>query len=347
MRRLLVALLKILLTGTLLAWVLSRADLGAVGAQLRGARPLWLLLALILSATNLCIGAFRWRLVLGAIGVRLAAGRALRLCWSAQFFNTFLPSGLVGDALRSAWTARGADTVRAVASVVLDRVTACIALAIAVGVGLALPVARALPGRGGLLIAAAVLGVAAAALLAFPQDLARLAIRAGGRPLARRLGAQLTGPIAAVPRVAAVGLALVTQALMIATALALARGAAVTLPLAAAIAVVPAVMATAYVPLSISGIGVREVALVALLRQVAVPTEGALAISVLLVAVTWTVSLVGGLIYLSSTFEPRDPPTRRPPWPSQDVTETSMRATEASERILPPSACPRRRKKRK
>jgi hypothetical protein len=289
---------KVVITGALLAWVLSRADLAAVGAQLRGAHPRWVLLALLLCAGNIFVGTFRWRLVLRALGIRFPAGRAMQLCWSAQFFNTFLPSGVVGDALRGAWTARGSDPVRAVASVVLDRVCACIALAIAVGIGLTLPVARTLPGRPGLLIAAAILGVVASALLAFPYALARVAARTLGPRLERLLGGQLAGPVAAGPRLVAVALALVTQALLIATVVALAHGATVTLPLAATIAVVPAVMATAYVPISISGIGLREVALVALLRQVGVPAGGALAISVLLVVVTWSVSLMGGLVYL-------------------------------------------------
>ena len=296
----LILLAKLAITGALLAWVLSRTDLAAVGAQLRGARRLWVLLALLLWAGNIFVGTFRWRLVLRALGVRFPIGRALQLCWSAQFFNTFLPSGVVGDALRSAWTARGADPLRAVASVVLDRVCACIALAIAVGVGLMLPVARALPGRPGLLIAAAILGAVASALLAFPYALAHIAARILGPRLERLLRGHLATPVGAMPRLVAVALALVTQALLIATVVALAHGATVSLSLAASIAVVPAVMATAYVPISISGIGLREVALVALLRQVGVPAGGALAISILLVAVTWAVSLLGGLVYLMS-----------------------------------------------
>jgi glycosyltransferase 2 family protein len=68
--------------------------------------------------------------------------------------------------------------------------------------------------------------------------------------------------------------------------------------------VVPAVVVASYVPVSISGIGVREVALVELFGQAGVPAAGALTVSLLIFAISMVLSLAGGLVYLSGTKAP-------------------------------------------
>jgi uncharacterized membrane protein YbhN (UPF0104 family) len=322
-------LARCLVTGGLVAWVAARADWRQLLAGLTTARPSWLVVAFWLSAANICVGAARWRLVLRSLGVRISWSNAFRLCWSGQFFNTFVPSGVAGDALRSAWAGEG-HAVRSAVSVVLDRAAAVVALAFAVSIGLALPVAETLPARPVMAAGAAVVGLFGALLLAFPKfatsQLARFS-RTWRRKLASK---PLTAAIPRAPRLAAVGLALVTQALIVATGVALARGAGVPLSWAAALATLPAAMVTAYVPFAISGMGVRDAALVVLLGRVGVSASGAWALSLLFLLMAWAVALVGGAVYLLATPAKRPRPLRTltPAPASASVRRTPARSSQ-------------------
>jgi len=305
---------RLAITSSLIVWVAGRADLHHVAHVVREARGLWLLLACALAALNICVGALRWRVVLGVLGVHVPARTALRFCWSGQFFNTFLPSGMAGDALRSAWASAGSDRVRATASVVLDRAVACVGLGVAVTLGLLGPEGHALPFRGAFFAAALMVAAGGAVLLASPSTVMRVLARllsrfARGRAprrLTRGFRRSLTGPLAGTlsrslalgPRLSAVALALVTQALIVGVGLALARAAAVPLSWSATLAVIPAAMVTAYVPFAISGLGVRDAALVMLLGQVGVRAADAWAISLLFLITTWGVGLLGGVVFL-------------------------------------------------
>jgi uncharacterized membrane protein YbhN (UPF0104 family) len=108
----------------------------------------------------------------------------------------------------------------------------------------------------------------------------------------------MSGSLALAPRLWAVALALLTEALIVATGFALARAAAVPLSWSATLAVIPAAMVTAYVPFAISGLGVRDAALVVLLGQVGVRAADAWAVSLLFLITAWGVGLLGGIVFL-------------------------------------------------
>jgi len=314
---------RCLFTGVLVAWVAARADWRQLSTGLARARPSWLLVAFLLSVGNICVGAARWRCVLRGLGVRISWSDALRLCWSGQFFNTFVPSGVAGDALRSAWAGQG-HGVRSAASVVLDRAAAVVALALAVGLGLALPVAATLPARPVMVAGAATVGLCGALLLAFPRFATRLLARLGRRRQGGRDARPLTAVVPKTPRLAAVGLALVTQALIVATGVALARAAGVPLSWAAALATLPAAMVTAYVPFAISGMGVRDAALVVLLARVGISPSGAWTLSLLFLLMSWAVGLLGGGVIGGGA------PTKRPrPLRTLTPAPVSVRRTPA------------------
>jgi glycosyltransferase 2 family protein len=297
-------ILKLAVTGSLIAWVFSRIDLRDLGAGLKASLSPWLIAAVLVAATNVTLGAARWRLMLTALGSPLPLGRAIRLVWAGLFFNTFLPTGVVGDALRGGWTAKLSDRARAYWSVVLDRVTALGALMLLAAVGLTLPRARELPAAPTLALACVVLGLPALLVLAAPQQLARLLARFGGARVRRALEGRVTDPPPAGPRWKALALASGLHLLVVLDVALLARAAHLQVPWAVLLAVVPAVLVASYLPVSISGIGVREVALVELFGQAGVPAAGALTVSLLILAISIALSLVGGLVYLASGGQP-------------------------------------------
>jgi glycosyltransferase 2 family protein len=299
--------LKVAVTVGLVVWVFSRIDLRDLTANLRASLGPWLVAAVLVGALNVTLLAVRWRLMLVALGAPLPLGRTIRLIWSGMFFNAFLPTGAVGDALRGAWTARLSDGARAYWSVILDRVTALGALMLLAAVGLALPQARQMPAAPSLMAMAVVLGLPALLVLAAPQQLTRLVVRFGGARARRALEGKVTEAPAAAPRWKALALAALLHLLAVVDVALLARAADLQVPWAVLLAVVPAMLVASYVPVSISGIGVRDLALVELLGQVGVPASGALTVSLLILAIYLLLSLVGGIVYLGSAASRNDP----------------------------------------
>jgi hypothetical protein len=76
----------------------------------------------------------------------------------------------------------------------------------------------------------------------------------------------------------------------------------VATPLLAYAVVVPLVTLMTVLPISISGVGVREGGLLILLGRVGVPSAGAVALGMLWFCMLATASLTGGLIYLRTGF---------------------------------------------
>jgi hypothetical protein len=70
-------------------------------------------------------------------------------------------------------------------------------------------------------------------------------------------------------------------------------------PLVAYAVVVPLVSLLTMLPISVFGVGVREVSLVTLLAPLAVAPEAALALGVLWFALSVAASLIGGVVYLA------------------------------------------------
>ena len=121
-RRLLSFAVKCAVSAILL-WLLARGiDLDAVGRQMAGADPLWLVIALILAAAVLPMAAIRWQLVTRAIGAPVATRDALSITAIGWFFNQTLPSTIGGDAVRVYLAYRtGVSKTGAIHGILLDR----------------------------------------------------------------------------------------------------------------------------------------------------------------------------------------------------------------------------------
>jgi len=117
-----VLILKILVSASLMALVLSQVNMGNVIGALAQVKVGWLLLALGLNFVGAFLTASRWRLLLAAQGTRTTTFHLMK-CWLvACFFNQFLPSTVGGDAFRIYDTWRlGASKASAVAVIGVDR----------------------------------------------------------------------------------------------------------------------------------------------------------------------------------------------------------------------------------
>lgn len=112
-----------------LAWLLgTKAIMSALG----NADTLPILAALALVQAQIVLSAWRWRLIAGRLGLHLPFGLATGEYYVASLLNLVLPGGVPGDALRALRLAKGAAAPAwrpVVRSIVLERAAGQIALA--------------------------------------------------------------------------------------------------------------------------------------------------------------------------------------------------------------------------
>lgn len=264
----------------------------------------WLAGALVLTFLGVVLSAARWSAVLAALGQRPPFRRLVSLYFAGQFMGNVLPSTIGGDALRVSRLARETgDGPTIFASVVLERLTGWLVLPVITLVGLAVnPGLREL-GRASALafaVASTTLVLLAVVLVLTGRQgqglEGRLEHNDGWRRFtsAVRFGIRrLAADPRATARILATGFAyqliLIASALMAARALDLPSGVGPT----ALLAFVPAILTAQVLPISISGLGVREGLFVLFLQPLAVPRSQAIALGLLLYLLNLVVSLLG------------------------------------------------------
>ncbi len=92
----------------------------------------WSYVALALSAVllGMFVRAYRWGLLLRGIKSNVNYRRLVELYFAGSFFNTFLPSGFGGDAVRIIEVAKDVPARIAAGTVIVDRLTGIMALLI-------------------------------------------------------------------------------------------------------------------------------------------------------------------------------------------------------------------------
>jgi hypothetical protein len=264
----------------------------------------WLVGAFVLTLAGIVLSAIRWAAVLDALDIRAPFRRLLTLYFAGQFMGNVLPSTIGGDALRVTRLSKETGEAPTVfASVVLERLTGWLVLPVITLTGLLVnPGLRALGRASHLATAVALftlgLLVVVVALTARQGRgvEARLEHNEGWRRFttAVRLGVRtLVHEPKATARILATGfgyqLIIIVAALMAARALNLPAGAGPT----ALLAFVPAVLIAQVLPISISGLGIREGLFVLFLHPLGVPDSQAVALGLLLYLLNLCASLLG------------------------------------------------------
>ena len=261
----------------------------------------WLGVAAALTLAGIVLSAVRWQKVLDALEIRTKLPRLVRHNLAGQFVSNVLPTTIGGDVLRVSRLSRDTgESSSTFASVVLERLTGWLVLPVITIVGFAVnPGLRHLGSATSVALALSLgtlgllLGVLAAA--ASSRIGGRFATRADWRRFAGavHLGInRLRSHPCAAANVLMAGfayqLALVLAAVAAAQALGL-RPAGLT----ALLAFFPAVLIAQVLPISMSGLGVREGAFVLFLGPLGVAKEEAIALGLLLYLLNLAVSLLG------------------------------------------------------
>ncbi|MBR0782619.1 lysylphosphatidylglycerol synthase transmembrane domain-containing protein [Bradyrhizobium iriomotense] len=294
---------KLLLSIAVLVYIARGLDLHRLRTHLLSVDPFLfgLALALIFFQTFALNG--RWELIMRALGVSLDWLAGWRILMISLWFNQVLPSSVGGDAVRM-WLLRqrGVQWPEAVKGVAADRFTALIGLIVLMVAGLPFLMSRvsneaAILAIGGLTLAGVAGTVVLLTLDRLPKRLIALPaiasfVRFGTLVRFLLLRSEHRGLL--------FGSALFIHLVTAAACYALARGVGAQLSVVDAAILIPPVVLLTAVPISISGWGVREGAMVACLGLAGVPSEEALSVSLLLGAVSVIVGLAGGVIWLAS-----------------------------------------------
>lgn len=122
MRKIGMHIIKFLVSGGLIYWLLQTIGLKTILSQLQEVNIYWIAASLLLFSFSHCLGSFQWWQLLRSEQVFIPLKTTLGYYYIGLFFNNFLISGLGGDIFRMIDIRRYAkDSTAAVSTVFLDR----------------------------------------------------------------------------------------------------------------------------------------------------------------------------------------------------------------------------------
>ncbi|MEI8292671.1 MAG: lysylphosphatidylglycerol synthase transmembrane domain-containing protein [bacterium] len=313
-----IKVVQCLVTTVLLWWLLHNPERRAdMGAAIMRADPLWLLAAILSAGACEFFGIIRWQLFLKMLHMRVPLTETTRLFFIGAFFNQFLPGTTGGDVVRVLYLMKEhpEDRTAGLLSVAIDRLLAMLVL-VAMGLGFAWCraewFARSAAVGGAMKVFAVVLftmavGLAASFVLTKRQLIERLPSRVPFRATIVKLSTlwqlcienrrdALLGALYTVPMLVS----------FFAAFYFVARAFTPSVHFWDMMSIMPLVTAVSSIPISLNGIGVREVLLDELLYELCGVAKGTgmlVSITGMVVYLLW--GLPGGWFYLSRRRQER------------------------------------------
>lgn len=297
-------LVRLGVTLGLLAFIVTRLDLSAVQLGSPGRVGAGVGLAVLLLVLNQAVTALRWKTVIGRGAPEWSF--LFRLTLVGMFFSTFLPTSVGGDAVRAWGLAKeGREPGQAVSTVVVDRAMGLVALVVYLLAGgfVAREITANLSRRLELGVPLWALAAGAAILVpAFVVVARRSRVSAWLRQALTHLQRFRTSKTAVAW---AAALSFVVQGIYILVWVVLARAVGFDLPLTTFLFTVPVVSLGAMLPVTLSGLGVREGLWIVVLAQFDLAAATVAAFSLLFFLAFAGAGAIGGLLYLWRGVSPR------------------------------------------
>jgi uncharacterized membrane protein YbhN (UPF0104 family) len=272
---------KVALALGLVAVLAAMVDAREMVRLLLSADPAWLALGLAALTVQTVLSARRWQIAAAQLDHGFALRVALREYYLSQIVNQTLPGGMLGDAGRAVRARGPAGLGNASLAVALERLAGQLGMVAIMAVGLVatvlLPGGLTPPGW-----IAAVVAMISAGLLAtgLVLGLSKALPGRAGRGVAAALQAARRAILAPEVLAQHVALSLATAACNLVAFAACARAIGAALPPGAVTVLVPLVLFAMLIPLTVSGWGLREGAAAALLPLAGLSGAQAMASSV-------------------------------------------------------------------
>ncbi len=310
-KKTLITLLQILITCALLWWIFhDPAKRHQMLEALGKADPLWLIPGFFCFGLVLVCSAFRWQLLMRVQGIHLAWFRVWQLVMIGMFYNLFLPGGTGGDLIKVFYAIKEAPKSKSAVllSIVVDRITGLFALII-VSLGvffvfkntlMASPLVRAFSLAVGIIFGC----VAALILMAIVIDRFHLANRLPKKMPGHTFVLETARDFSVYARdwkviVASTLISLPLNLFIFGTAIFAAFSFQGNPGAAAMASVIPIVNTISSLPISLSGVGVREKLFATMLHSLyGTPESLAVLISITGFALVVIWGLLGGIVNL-------------------------------------------------
>ncbi|RIV32487.1 UPF0104 family protein [Flagellimonas lutimaris] len=130
LRKKLITALKIIVSAVLIYFIFTKIEFKDVLQTLKKSDPLFLLLALLFFVLSKVLSAFRTNLYFHQIGAKISQLSNLKLYLLGMFYNLFLPGGIGGDAYKGYVIQKACQpgTKKVVSSLLLDRLSGMLLL---------------------------------------------------------------------------------------------------------------------------------------------------------------------------------------------------------------------------
>ncbi len=297
---------KLAVMAVLLGVLYRNVDFAKFRDALENLRWGWIPLIYTLFLLNTMISAVKWKELLAADDVHVPLPRLLGSYLIATFFNLFMPSSIGGDAYRVVDTGKHSGSAKSFASVLADRLTGFLALAIWGLLFSAIGWSR-LPDKRILWLPVLVFGLMGLMVFALVQR--RMLVTMLGLFRIDRLAklnafihrvldsiARYHGDSRLMAKVFSISM--LFQILAITIIFCISKSLGWQVPYIYFCIFVPLITLGEALPISIFGIGVRDGLYVFFFAQAGVSREEALAMALVYVLITVVYSLSGGVIFL-------------------------------------------------
>ncbi len=304
MKKVISTAIKTLVSVLLLVYLFKKIDLKEVWQLLQQVHITYLLAALGLYMIGQAMCAYRWKLLARLMDFHNTLKEFTIYYFAGMFFSLFLPTVIGGDVGKCYYLARGnKKTLQAVISVLADRGTGLVVVILMSGLSLSLIEGFDIPHQFiWAILAANVLMIAGLVVPFFIGDhISRLGGKAGSLSLTYwRTPASLFQSIA---------ISMVLQVLIIAIHILIGISLGLTISWKFYLFVIPLVTSASMLPISLSGLGLREGAYVYFLSLVKVPEAKALTFAFGWLFVVFVSSLIGGLTLLTGQVARSETPS--------------------------------------
>jgi glycosyltransferase 2 family protein len=311
MKKITIFLLRIIISFGLLFFIFQRIDIRSVASLIPQFNPALLSLSFLFFVAAFVLCFFRWKMLVGATGTPFSVKKMFITFWGSQFFILFLPSFIGADIMRAADLGADVKNVKRIAAtVVLDRISGYAGLLIVALTALALgfrmidqPIVF-----GAMLFLCLLLG-AILFFLFHPGLFEYVSSFLKGKGRIRGWFSSLYGELHYFRQYPAVlvrniFISLGVQFLMPAMYYVLLSALGISVNALLIFILMPIVSAISILPVSIGGLGVRELGAVYFLGKFGIPESAAVAVSLMNFFFLMALSLIGGIVYVL-TFRSR------------------------------------------
>jgi uncharacterized membrane protein YbhN (UPF0104 family) len=292
-------LLQVTISAVAVILIVRNVDLRETGRLLASARLGYVLGAVLLYVLGQVLSAYRWHLIGVSVGLDVPFLEYVRFYFIGMFFMFFGPSTLGGDFARGLYLATATKRrARAFNSVIFDRLNGLVTLVAVGATAFVLFPQYVLPAP--LFYVTVAFGSALFLAWWLAPWLVRLLLPPGHR--IRRFIEEDLGPFWTDRRMllAVTSVSLVFHLFQVFIQWVVTRALGLEVPFSYICVLHPLVSALSAIPISLSGIGLREGGYIYFLTQIGIERASAVAFGSLWFLVLVSSSLLGGVVFLAS-----------------------------------------------